>query len=341
MSAAAKAGGARGRTAGGDGFWKDRPVLVTGATGLIGSWLAKELLERDARVVAFVLDADPHSELLRSGDLARCHVVNGDLARFEDVERAVNLHDVDTVFHLGAQTLVGVAHRFPLGTFEANIRGTVHVMEVCRLHRELVGRIVVASSDKAYGARDDLPYVEDMALEGRHPYEVSKTCTDLIVQSYCHTYDLPATVARFGNVYGGGDLNWSRIVPETVRALLEGRRPVIRSDGTFIRDYVYVKDVARAYLRMAERMDDPRVRGEAFNFSGEKPTSVLELVDAVRKLLGREDLEPDIRNTAKGEIRDQYLSAAKARERLGWTPDYDLEAGLRETIDWYRAFLGL
>lgn len=322
-------------------FWRDRPVLVTGATGLIGSWLVKELLERGARVVAFVLDADPHSELLRSGDLARCHVVNGDLARFEDVERAVNLHDVDTVFHLGAQTLVGVAHRFPLATFESNIRGTYHVMEVCRLHRELVGRIVVASSDKAYGAKETLPYVEDMPLEGRHPYEVSKTCTDLIVQSYCHTYGFPATVARFGNVYGGGDLNWSRIVPETVRALLEGRRPVIRSDGTFIRDYVYVKDVARAYLRMAERMDDPQVRGEAFNFSGEKPTSVLELVDVLRGLLGREDLTPDIRNTARGEIKDQFLSAAKARERLGWTPDYDLEAGLRETIDWYRAYLGL
>jgi CDP-glucose 4,6-dehydratase len=338
---AARAGGAGGGDRPGDAFWTDRPVLVTGATGLIGSWLVKELLERRARVVAFVLDADPHSELLRSGDVRRCHVVNGDLARLEDVERAVNLHDVDTVFHLGAQTLVGVAHRFPLTTFEANVRGTYHVMEVCRLHRELVGRIVVASSDKAYGAKERLPYTEDMALEGRHPYEVSKTCTDLIVQSYCHTYGSPATVARFGNVYGGGDLNWSRIVPETVRALLEGRRPVIRSDGTFIRDYVYVKDVARAYLRMAERMDDPGVRGHAFNFSGEKPTSVLELVDVIRKLLGREDLTPDVRNTARGEIKDQHLSAAKARERLGWTPDYGLEAGLRETIDWYRAYLGL
>lgn len=320
--------------------WKGRTVLVTGATGLIGSWLVKELLAREARVVAFVLDADPHSELLRSGDLARCHVVNGDLADFAAIERGVNLHDADTVFHLGAQTLVEVAHRWPLATFEANLRGTYHVLEACRVHAGLVKRVVVASSDKAYGTRADLPYREDMPLAGNHPYEVSKTCTDLLAQTYAHTYGLPVTIARFGNVYGGGDLNWSRIVPETVRALLEGRRPVLRSDGTFIRDYVYVKDVARAYLRMAERMDRPDVRGEAFNFSGEKPTSVLELVGVIRRLMGREDLEPEIRNTARGEIKDQHLSAAKARERLGWTPAWTLEAGLRETIDWYRDYLG-
>jgi CDP-glucose 4,6-dehydratase len=321
-------------------FWTGRSVLVTGATGLIGSWLVKELLGRGARVTAFVLDADPHSELIRSGDVRRCHVVNGDLADFAALERAVNLHETDTVFHLGAQTLVEVAHRWPLATFEANVRGTYHLLEVCRLHAGLVKHVVVASSDKAYGAKPDLPYREDMSLEGNHPYEVSKTCTDLLAQTYARTYDLPLTIARFGNVYGGGDLNWSRIVPETIRALIEGRRPVLRSDGTFIRDYVYVKDVARAYLRMAERMDRPGVRGEAFNFSGEKPTSVLEIVHAIRRLMGREDLEPDIRNTARGEIKDQYLSAARARERLGWTPDYDLDAGLTETIAWYRAYLG-
>jgi CDP-glucose 4,6-dehydratase len=323
-----------------DPFWASRSVLVTGATGLIGSWLVKELLARGAKVVALVLDADPHSEFVRSGDIARCHVVNGDLTDFASLERAVNLHDVDTVFHLGAQTLVEVAHRYPLATFEANIRGTYQLMEVCRIHASLVQRVVVASSDKAYGSKADLPYREDMSLEGRHPYEVSKTCTDLIAQTYGHTYGLPVTIARFGNVYGGGDLNWSRIVPEAIRSILEGRRPVLRSDGTFIRDYVYVKDVARAYLRMAERMDRPDVRGEAFNFSGEKPTSVLEIVHAVRRLLGREDIEPEIRNTARGEIKDQYLSAEKARTRLDWTPDYGLEAGLRETIAWYRAYLG-
>ena len=321
-------------------FWQGRSVLVTGATGLIGSWLVKELRTRGARVVAFVLDQDPHSEFVRSGDIAHCHVVNGDLADFGSIERAVNLHDVDTVFHLGAQTLVEVAHRYPLATFEANVRGTYNLMEVCRVHEKLVGRVVVASSDKAYGSKPDLPYREDMSLAGQHPYEVSKTCTDLIAQTYALTYGLPVTIARFGNVYGGGDLNWSRIVPETIRAISRGERPVLRSDGTFIRDYVYVKDVARAYLRMAERMDRPEVRGEAFNFSGEKPTSVLELVHAIRRLMGREDIEPDIRNTARGEIKDQYLSAAKARERLGWTPEYSLDAGLLETIDWYREYLG-
>jgi CDP-glucose 4,6-dehydratase len=323
----------------GTSYWTGRRVLVTGATGLIGSWLVKELLARKARVVAFVLDTDPHSELVRSGDIIRCNVVNGDLADFAAVERSINLHEVDTVFHLGAQTIVEVAHRYPLATFEANLRGTYNLLEASRIHSNIVKRVVVASSDKAYGTVKDLPYREDMPLAGNHPYEVSKTCTDLLAQTYGHTYGLPVTIARFGNVYGGGDLNWSRIVPETISALLKGRRPVLRSDGTHIRDYVYVRDVARAYMRMGECMDRADVRGEAFNFSGEKPTSVLELVSTIRRLMDREDLEPDIRNTAKGEIKDQYLSAAKARDRLGWTPDFSLEAGLKETIEWYRAYL--
>ena len=319
-------------------FWKGRPVLVTGATGLIGSWLVKELLGRDAKVVALVLDADPQSELLRSRDIEACNVVNGSLADFSAVERAINLHDVDTVFHLGAQTLVGVAHRFPLATFESNIRGTYNLLENCRLHAGLVNRVVVASSDKAYGEKQDLPYVEDMALEGRHPYEVSKSCTDLLAQSYAHSFKVPLTIARFGNVYGGGDLNFSRIVPHTVSACLNGERPVIRSDGSFLRDYLYVKDVARGYLRMAEQIEDQKVRGQAFNFSPGEPTSVLDLVHKIQDLMDCRHLEPDVRNTAAGEITDQYLSASKAQTLLGWTPDYDLDSGLRETIDWYRNF---
>ena len=320
-------------------FWKGRPVLVTGATGLIGSWLVKELLGRDAKVVALVLDADPQSELLRSRDIEACNVVNGSLADFSAVERAINLHDVDTVFHLGAQTLVGVAHRFPLATFESNIRGTYNLLENCRLHADLVNRVVVASSDKAYGEKQDLPYVEDMALEGRHPYEVSKTCTDLLAQSYAHSFKVPLTIARFGNVYGGGDLNFSRIVPHTVSACLNGERPVIRSDGSFLRDYLYVKDVARGYLRMAEQIEEQKVRGQAFNFSPGEPTSVLDLVHKIQDLMDCRHLEPDVRNTAAGEITDQYLSASKAQTLLGWTPDYDLDSGLRETIDWYHNFL--
>jgi len=321
-------------------FWENRPVLVTGATGLVGSWLVRELLARDADVTALVLDPDPKSELLRSGDLERCRVVMGDLTDLSAVERAINVPDVDTVFHLGAQTLVGVAHRYPLSTFESNIRGTYNLLEMCRQHRSLVSRVVVASSDKAYGETENLPYVETLPLAGKHPYEVSKTCTDLLAQSYAHTYDLPVAIARFGNVYGGGDLNFSRIVPDTIRSLHGGKRPVIRSDGTFVRDYVYVKDVAYGYLRMAELLGDEAVHGEAFNFSNESPTSVLDLVALIRRLMQREDLEPDVRDTAVGEIHDQYLSAAKAKKILGWTPAYDLESALTETIAWYRDWLG-
>jgi len=307
---------------------------------MVGSWLVKDLLAEDASVVALVLDADPQSELYRSGDIRRVTVVDGALEDFATLERALNAHEIETVFHLGAQALVGVAHRSPLGTFEANIRGTYNLLEACRRHRDVVRRVVVASSDKAYGAQARLPYVETLPLEGRHPYEVSKTCADLIAQSYAQTYGLPVAIARCGNVYGGGDLNWSRIVPGTVRSLLRGERPVIRSDGRYVRDYFYVKDAARAYRRLAEQLDDPRVRGEAFNFSTESPMTVLELVQAIQKLMDRAHLAPDVRGTAEGEIRSQYLSAAKAREVLAWEPRYDLEAGLRETIAWYRAFLG-
>jgi CDP-glucose 4,6-dehydratase len=320
--------------------WTGRRVLVTGASGVIGSWLVKRLLEEGTQVVALVLDLDPQSELMRSGDIERVAVVNGRLEDFRDVERAVNLHEVDTVFHLGAQTIVGVAHRFPLATWEANVRGTYHVLEACRLHRDLVSRIVVASSDKAYGEAVDLPYREDSALLARHPYEVSKACADLIAQSYHHTYGLPVVVARCANVFGGGDLNWSRVVPGTIRSLVRSEAPILRSDGTFVRDYIYVKDVAESYLTLASALDTADVAGEAFNFSAEAPLTVRQIVDRIRTLMNREDLEPDIRNEAVGEIHDQTLSAEKARTRLGWKPRFELDAGLRETIAWYREFLG-
>jgi CDP-glucose 4,6-dehydratase len=320
-------------------FWSKRRVLVTGATGIIGSWLVKDLLAQDAYVMVLVRDTDPQSELYRSGDIQRVSVVNGRLEDFWMLERAINEHEVDTVFHLGAQTIVGTAHRFPLPTFEANIRGTYNLLEACRLHRDMVQRVVMASSDKAYGEQPNLPYTEDMPLNGRHPYEVSKSCADLIAQCYHHTYGLPVAIARCGNVYGGGDLNWSRIVPGTIRSFLRGERPVIRSDGTYVRDYIYVKDAARAYMRLAECLDDNRVRGEAFNFSAESPMSVLELVTVIQRLMGCEHIEPDILNCAEGEIRTQYLSAAKARTILGWQPGYSLETGLQETIDWYCRFL--
>jgi len=266
-------------------------------------------------------------------------VVNGVLEDFWTLERSINANEVDTVFHLGAQTIVGTAQRFPLPTFETNIRGTYNLLEACRLHSHLVRRVLIASSDKAYGEQPHLPYTEEMPLNGRHPYEVSKSCADLIAQAYHHTFGLPIAIARCGNVYGGGDLNWSRIVPGTIRSILHGERPVIRSDGSYVRDYIYVKDVARAYMRLAESVEDRRVQGEAFNFSNEKPLTVLEMVKSIQTLLDCSKIEPDIQNCAEGEIRDQYLSASKAKELLKWQPAFDLESGLRETISWYKEFL--
>jgi CDP-glucose 4,6-dehydratase len=307
---------------------------------MIGSWLVKELLAARASVTALVLDLDPQSELVRSRDIDKVNVVNGELESFSTLERAINVYEVETVFHLGAQTLVEAAHRSPLATWEANVRGTYNVLEACRVHPDLVRRIVIASSDKAYGESESLPYTEESEIAARHPYEVSKACGDLIASSYHHTYGLPVAIARCGNVYGGGDLNWSRIVPGTIRALLREERPVIRSDGTYVRDYIYVKDAARAYMDLAARVDDEDVKGEAFNFGLESPVTVVQVVEAIGRLMERSDVEPVIEARAVGEIHDQYLSAAKARERLEWQPRYDLETGLSETIAWYRTFLG-
>ncbi|MDQ1439323.1 MAG: hypothetical protein QOK43_2952 [Acidimicrobiaceae bacterium] len=319
--------------------WTESRVLVTGATGMVGSWLTRRLVDEGAYVVALIRDADPQSELLRSGTIERVSVVNGRLEDYESVERAVNEHDVDTVFHLGAQTIVGTAQRSPMQTLAANVQGTWNVLETARVHPELVKRVVVASSDKAYGEQPDLPYREDMPLTGRAPYEVSKSCTDLVTQSYAMTYGVPAVIARCGNIYGGGDLNWSRIVPGTIRSLVHRQQPVIRSDGTFLRDYLYVDDVVDAYLVLARALDDPDMYGEAFNFSDESPLSVMDIYRAVCDAAGV-DVEPLIQNKAVGEIKDQYLSAAKARERLGWKAGFDLRAGLERTLTWYESLLG-
>jgi CDP-glucose 4,6-dehydratase len=320
--------------------WKGRSVLVTGATGLVGSWLVPRLLSLDARVSVLVRDWDPESELIRSGAVQKCRVVSGHLEEAADVERAIVDHEIDTVFHLGAQTLVGTALRSPLATFEANVRGTWNLLEACRRQRGLVQRILVASSDKAYGTAPVLPYTEEMPLRGEHPYDVSKSCTDLISRTYAVTYGLPVTVARCGNIYGGGDLNWSRIVPGTIRSVLLGERPVLRSDGTFIRDYLLVDDVVDAYLLLAEGAARDGVKGEAFNFSPERPLTVLEITHALLVLLGRTDLQPMVLNEARAEIHDQYLDSSKARSVLGWAPRFTLDEGLAITIVWYRAFLG-
>ena len=317
-----------------------RRVLVTGATGMVGSALVRDLLESGAYVAALVLDADPQTELYRSGDVRKVAVVSGALEDIGTLERAIRLHEVDTVFHLGAQTIVGAAHHAPLYTFEANIRGTYNLLEACRRHPDLVRCVVVASSDKAYGEQP-LPYTENAPLLGRHPYEVSKSCADMLAQSYHHTYRLPVTIARCGNIYGAGDRNWSRIIPGTIRDFLHGRRPVIRSDGTCLRDYVYVKDIVAAYRCLAMRVADDGVAGQAFNFADDAPATVLEIVATLQRLMACEHLAPDIRNEARGEIPNQCVSSAKAREVLGWSAGYSRDAALMETIDWYCAYFGV
>lgn len=321
------------------GFWDGRKALVTGATGLLGSWMVEELLARGAEVVCLVRDGVPHSRFFQAGLDQRVVIVRGELEDHALCLRALNEHEVDTVFHLGAQTIVGTAARSALSTFEANVRGTWNLLEACHALPGLVSRVVVASSDKAYGIHEELPYTEDAPLVGRYPYDVSKSCTDLIAFSYFHTYRLPVAVTRCGNLYGGGDLNFNRIVPGTIRSALRGERPVVRSDGSLVRDYFYVRDAVAAYLLLAERMQDESFWGEAFNFGTEEPRSVLELVAELLQAAGRPDLEPDVRNEASNEIPRQYLDCAKARRLLDWTPRWSLADGLAETVAWYRRWL--
>ena len=316
--------------------WRERRVLVTGATGIVGSWLCEELATRGAYVVALVLDDDPQSLFYAGGIDRVCSIVRGNLARFEDCLRAINLHECTDIFHLGAQTIVGNALREPRETFESNVRGTYNLLEAARCLAGLVQTMVVASSDKAYGDSPVLPYTEDMPLVGRHPYDVSKSCTDLITSAYAHTYGTPATIARCGNIYGGGDLNWSRIVPGTVRSLLAGERPVLRSDGGPIRDYIYVRDVVDAYIALAEAThSDIAQPGDAFNFSPQSRYTVLDIVAEIGRLM-EVDPNPRILATTTMEIRDQTLDAGKAKARLGWQARWSLADGLAETIDWYR-----
>jgi CDP-glucose 4,6-dehydratase len=320
-------------------FWADKRVFVTGASGFLGSWMVRELNLRGATTIAYVRDRGRH--LTRRDDpLTEPHfTVAGALEDYETVLRAINEHEADTVLHLGAQPIVGTANRNPRSTFEANIRGTWHVLDACREIGPKIRRIVVASSDKAYGTAPRLPYDETMPLEGRHPYDASKSCTDIIAQSYFHTYGLPVCITRAGNFFGGRDLNFNRIVPGVARWALRGERPVLRSDGSMIRDYIYVRDVVLAYLLLAERMDDPALHGQAFNFSTEQPLSVMALMQRVLAAAGRQDLEPVVLGQATHEIPEQHLSAAKARALLGWAPAWTLDAALAETVAWYRDWL--
>jgi CDP-glucose 4,6-dehydratase len=318
-------------------FWSGRNVFVTGVSGFLGTWMVKELRERGAFVVGLMRDQPGAASASFHFETQADYIVQGCLEDYECVLRALNEYETETVLHLAAQPIVGVAYRNPRSTFEANIRGTWNLLEACR-EIASVKRIVVASSDKAYGNAERLPYDESMPLLGRHPYDVSKSCADLIAQSYHQTYGLPVSITRAANFYGGGDLNFNRIVPGTIRSVLNGTPPILRSDGTMIRDYIYVRDVVAAYLLLAESMDDEKFWGQAYNFSLEIQLSVLEVTNKILEVMRRTDLKPIILNEAKAEIPVQYLSAARARCELGWTPRFSLQEGLAETVDWYKNY---
>ena len=319
-------------------FWQDRPTFVTGGTGLVGSWLVQRLVQAGADVICLVRDWVPQSELVRSRHIEQVTVVRGDICDRDLLERILGEYEIDTVIHLAAQTIVTIANRNPISTFETNIAGTWNMLEACR-RSPRVRQVVIASSDKAYGDQETLPYNESTPLQGQHPYDVSKSAADLIAHTYAVSFDLPVVVTRCGNFYGGGDLNWNRIVPGTIRSILRGQRPVIRSDGKSVRDYFYVEDGAAAYMLLAERLAvSPRLRGEAFNFSYGNQISVLELVNRILVLM-QSDFQPEILNEAGHEILMQYLNSAKARQILGWEPLFTLEDGLDRTIAWYKEFL--
>lgn len=320
-------------------FFKNRKVLVTGCTGFLGCWLTSELVARGADVVGLVRDYVPRSPFYLEGLDRKISTVYGSVEDSGSVERAINEYEVDIVFHLAAQAIVGVANRNPMSTFETNVKGTWVVLEACRRNPK-VSRVIVASSDKAYGDHERLPYKEDFPLQGRHPYDVSKSCADLIAISYHYTYGTPVCITRCGNLFGAGDINFNRIVPGTMQSAFNNERPIIRSDGSPMRDYVYIDDIVNAYLLLAERMDDKSIHGKAFNFGTGEPVSVLDLTRLILKVAGRENLAPDVQNSSKAEIQNQYLSSRLANGLLGWRPGASLSERLALTWSWYREYLG-
>lgn len=319
------------------GMWRHKRVFVTGATGLLGAWLTDWLVQQQADVICLIRDHVPDSNFYRLGLHERAATVRGGIEDYDLLERVLNEYEIEVAFHLAAQTLVGIANRNPRSTFSANVTGTWNLLDASR-RAPWVKAIVLASSDKAYGAQASLPYREGAPLVGSHPYDVSKSCADLIGQMYWHSYRLPVGITRCGNFYGGGDLNFNRIVPGTIRSILNGERPVIRSDGTLIRDYFYIKDAVSAYVTLAEALLEGKAVGQAYNFSNEQQITVVDLVHLISRLMNRSDLEPVLLNTAKNEIVHQYLSAEKSRGELGWKSSYSLDQGLQETITWYQDF---
>lgn len=323
------------------GFWQNRNVFITGASGLLGSWMVEELIKEGASVTCLLRDWVPGTKLISSGTASRANIVHGQLEDYDLLVRIINEYEIDSVFHLAAQTIVGTASRSAISTFDSNIRGTWNLFEACRICPTFIERIVFASSDKAYGAHDNLPYTEDMALQGRFPYDVSKSCADLIAQSYFHSYGMPITITRCVNLFGGGDLSFNRLVPGTIASALRNERPVIRSNGKFVRDYFYVMNAVEGYMKLAEKMPDDSVNGQAFNFGYGEPLTVVELVDEILTIMDKKSLEPIVLNEASNEIVNQYLDCSKAQKMLSWRPRYGRQDGLKHTINWYREHLGI
>jgi CDP-glucose 4,6-dehydratase len=319
--------------------WEGKNVLVTGATGFVGSWLTKSLVEKKANVIALIRDHVPDSPLIYTGTYSKLKsVVEGDIIDYGTVNRVFNEYDINICFHLAAQTIVGAANRSPLPTFETNIKGTWNILEVA-LKTKTLERIIIASTDKIYGEPVKLPITEDHPLSATYPYDASKACIEILTRTYFKTYGLPVGITRCCNIYGGGDLNFSRIIPDAIRSIVFNKNPIIRSDGTPVRDFIYITDVVNAYLTLAENLDKKNVKGEAFNFGSNSPIKILDLVNKIIKVSGK-NLKPVIKGEGKpkGEISEQYLSSEKARKILKWEPKIPLEIGMKKTINWYENF---
>lgn len=317
-------------------FWEHRNVFVTGCTGFVGKHLVKELLLKGAKVTGLV--RNNHFSSFPEKTYKQINVVNGSLDDLHVIKQSFEDFKIDTVFHLAAQSDVGSAAQNPVAALETNIRGTWNVLEACR--QTSVNRIIVTSSEKAYGDQSPTPFVETFALQGRYPYDVSKSCADLITNMYFHTYQLPVCIIRCGNLYGGGDLNFNRIIPQTIKSVLQNKAPEIRSDATLVRDFFYIEDAVEAHLLAAEKLESRQLAGEAFNFGYEYPQTLLEVVERILNMMNS-DLQPIIQNQVSYENKHQFLSAQKAKELLDWTPVYDFDSGLESTIDWYRKYFSI
>lgn len=317
-------------------FWKNKKILITGYEGFLGSHLTNALLKHGARIWGLDIRTHRKQTILSSKELNKINIIKGSVENYSLIYKIIKKNNIEFIFHLAAQSLVGPALKDPRKTFSTNIRGTWNILESCRNSRK-VKAIIIASSDKAYGIKSKLPYKEDSSLAGCHPYDVSKSCADLLSYTYFHTYGLSVCITRCGNIFGPGDFNFSRIIPDTIKSVIKNKTLLIRSNGKFTRDYIYIDDIVSGYIILAEKLQKLKLSGEAFNFSNEKPISVLELVRIIYKLVNKKQ-NYKILNQVKYEIKHQYLSSQKARRILSWEPQYTLDKGLKITIDWYKDY---